>query len=177
MFGQDQLCIQLANGECGIVNFTLGVISGLVTSFLVWFFAKVLLPYLQDRIYGGICVDGKWTIYETKDGTERDVGSLTLHQKGFRLTGTSRRTQTRQGEKSDRQFVYKGRIAKDRITLLFEDARGRDFDTGTYVFRVHNDGVTMEGMATFDGKQENRIVSEPRTRRKTASPLPRQELH
>ena len=154
-------------------NFILGIISGLVASLLVWLFAKVLLPYLQDKIYGGLCIDGNWTIYETRGGTEKDVGSLALRQSGYRLKGTSRRTQTRQGDKSDRRFKYKGRVAGDQVTLLFEDARGRDFDAGTYVFRVQNDGVTMVGMATFHGKKENQIVSELRTLRKSASPLPR----
>lgn len=151
----------------------IGIFSGLVTSILVWLFAKLLLPYIQDRLYGGLRIEGNWKIYETRDGVEKEVGSLSLQQNGYRLTGKSHRTRTRQGEKSDRQFVYKGRIAGEQVTLLFEDAQGRDFDTGTYVFRIQNDGVTMLGMSTFHGKQENRIVSEMRTLRKSASPLPR----
>ena len=88
------------------------------------------------------------------------------------MSGTSQRILTRDGKASDRRFTYTGRIAGEQVTLLFEDQRGRDFDTGTYVFRVQNNCVEMLGMATFHGRRENRIVAEQRVLKKTASPLP-----
>jgi hypothetical protein len=74
---------------------------------------------------------------------------------------------TRDGAPSNRKFIYEGRFAGEQLTLIFQDARGEDFDCGTYVFRMQNSGTEMVGMATFHGKKENRIVSEKRTLRKT----------
>jgi hypothetical protein len=65
-----------------------------------------------------------------------------------------------------------GRIAGEQVTLLFDDKQDRDFDSGTYVFRVSNNCIDMAGMATFHGKPENRIVSEQRFLKKTASSVP-----
>ena len=98
-----------------------------------------------------------------------EIGKITLKQTGHRISGTSVRTKRRDGKKSDRAFNYKGHIYKDQVTLMFEDARGVGFDSGTYVFVVQNDGNTMIGMATFHGKRENQIVSELRTLKKTPS--------
>lgn len=63
-------------------------------------------------------------------------------------------------------YSYKGSIHGHQVTLSFEDKKGLGFDAGTYVFIVQNDSNTMVGMATFHGKVENRIVSEPRTLKK-----------
>jgi hypothetical protein len=154
-------------------NFILGVASSIVGACLIWTFVALLLPYVHDKLlYGGPRVEGIWDIVEFKDGAERTVGKMTLNQKGARVSGSSYRTLTRDGVASDRRFVYSGRIAGEQLTLLFEDARGRDFDSGSYIFRLYNDHVTMHGLATFHGKPENRILSEARILRKTASPLP-----
>ena len=154
-------------------NFITGFLSSMAAAIAVWFVAKMAWPYFIDRLlYRGIRIDGVCAINEVREGEEREVGSVTFKQMGNRLTGTSRRTQTRDRRKSDRPFRYKGRIAGEQVTLLFEDRRGRDFDTGSYVFRVHNNCVEMRGKATFHGKPENEIVAELRILRKSASPVP-----
>lgn len=66
-------------------------------------------------------------------------------------------------KKSERKFQYHVTISGNQVTLIFEGAHAGCFDTGTYVFTVLNDSKTMIGMATFHGKKENKIVSDPRT--------------
>jgi len=144
-------------------DFILGVGSSVAATTLVWWFVKLLLPYLQDKFfYRGVRVDGMWDIVEVRDGQRKSVGKMTLEPRGSRIRGRSRRSQTREGLPSNREFVYSGRIAGEQVTLLFEDARGRDFDTGSYIFRLLNDCVTMQGVATFNGKKENGIIAEQR---------------
>jgi hypothetical protein len=158
-----------------MVNFLLGVLSSIVAAVIGWLGTKVVWPHFEDKVlYKGIRVDGVWEIYEIREGSQRKVGEITLRQQGNQVTGTGQRAKTRDGSASDRRFAYKGRIAGEQLTLVFEDQRGRDFDTGTYVFRVSNNCIEMAGMATFHGKPENRIVSEQRFLKKTASPLPTQ---
>lgn len=156
-----------------MISFLLGVFASIVAAGVVWLVTKLLWPYTSDKLlYKGIRVDGVWEIYDIRDGKEKKVGLLILKQHGSRLSGTSQRVETRAGAASDRRFVYTGRIVVEQVTLVFEDQRGRDFDTGTYVFRVQNNYVEMVGVATFHGKQENRIVSEQRVLKKTAFPSP-----
>lgn len=154
-------------------DFVLGVLSSVVATVAITLISQSIWPYLFDRFfYKGIRVDGVWDICSDKDGRERVVGKLTLRQQGSRLHGESFRTETRQGDPSDRRFKYRGQIVGDRLTLLFEDSRGKYFDSGTYVFCVHNDYVVMVGMSTFHGKPEGKIVAERRVLKKTAAPLP-----
>ena len=70
---------------------------------------------------------------------------------------------------SNREFEYVGKIQNNQLTLVFEDKKGKGFDSESYVFIVQNDGLTMQGMATFQGKPENGIVSEPRCLKKVPS--------
>lgn len=91
------------------------------------------------------------------------VGQVELTQQGHIVKGQSTRIKTRDGKKSERRFRYHGFISGNQVTLIFEDVKGVGFDTGTYVFTIHNDAKKMIGMATFHGKIENKIVSESRT--------------
>jgi hypothetical protein len=111
------------------------------------------------------------TAYYTTAYAWMECGKLTLRQEGRHLTGDSMRTETRQGLPSDRRFVYRGQIVGNRVDLLFEDARGKNFDSGSYIFCVHNDYVIMEGFATFHGKPEGRIVSEKRGTKENCGPF------
>ncbi len=97
---------------------------------------------------------------------EVTVGSIKLKQSGKRISGQSERRMTRDGKESRRRFSYLGRISGEQLTLTFQDQRGEDFDCGSYIFRVQNDGLEMIGMATFHGRKENRIIAEPRILRK-----------
>lgn len=153
------------------MDFLYGVLASIVAAFVCWLCVKVIWPYFQDRyLYQGIRIDGLWIIHSIKDDKEHAVGKLTIKQQGSRLTGSSYRSETRQGLPSDRVFVYSGRIVGDKVLMTFEDARGESFDFGSYVFSLHNDGIVMHGMATFHGKPEGMIISEKRILKKTPAP-------
>lgn len=147
--------------------FLLGVAASLV-AMGIWQIGKHFAwPYVWERlVYRGVRVSGWWEIVENREGGERIAGKLQLEQLGRKVSGTSTRSITRDGKSSDRKFSYSGSIQGHQVTLTFEDQRGIGFDVGTYVFIVQNDGNTMIGMATFHGKTENKIVSEPRMLRK-----------
>ncbi|SDJ46050.1 hypothetical protein SAMN04488540_108113 [Ferrimonas sediminum] len=142
----------------------MGVFASIVATVVVAIIVKWIWPDFKDRsLYNGIRVEGIWEIIELRNGKNVKVGQIELTQQGRIVKGTSTRTKTRDGKKSERKFHYHGFINGHQATLIFEDAKGVGFDTGTYVFTVQNDAKTMVGMATFHGKAENKIVSEPRT--------------
>lgn len=150
-------------------DFIFGFSSSVAATVFIAVLSKWVWPALKARVYSGIKVDGEWEIVEERDGRNLTVGTIELRQLGSVVTGTSRRKKTREGKTSDRKFTYKGTIHDDQVTLIFEDKRGKGFDTGSYVFIVQNDCKTMLGNATFHGRTENKIVSEPRILRKVAS--------
>lgn len=146
-----------------MVEFFLGVLAGVVAAFLYSGITTLGWPTFKNKyLYQGINVSGSWDIFESRQGNQIRVGRIAIEQQGCSITGSSTRTKTRDGRDSERTFKYLGFIRESQLTLTFEDIRGTGFDTGTYVFAVHNDGKTMEGMATFCGRVENKIVSEPR---------------
>lgn len=145
-------------------EFFVGVLSSITATIVIAAIVKWGWPYIKNNLfYRGIRVDGDWDIVELRNNKNTKVGRIELNQSGRNISGSSVRSKTRDGKKSERKFEYKGVISGNQITLMFEDSSGVGFDTGTYVFTVLNDKKTMEGMATFHGKKENKIVSEART--------------
>lgn len=149
------------------MNFIAGVAASMVATLVVYLLTKIGWPLFSDRaLYRGVRIDGFWEILELRNEKQQRVGKIEFKQTGRYISGEGTRLKTREGQKSNRQFSYKGSIHGHQVTLLFEDKKGIGFDMGTYVFIVQNDGNTMIGMATFHGKTENRIVSEGRTLRR-----------
>jgi len=153
-----------------MTDFFMGVLSSIVATALIAAVVKWGWPSFKDKLlYNGVRIAGAWDITEERNGKNVKAGRIELKQQGRLITGTSIRTKTRDGKKSERKFQYHGSISGHQVTLIFEDAKGAGFDTGTYVFIVQNDSKTMIGMTTFHGKTENKIVSEPRTLIKAVS--------
>ncbi|EOW9213770.1 TPA: hypothetical protein ACN3ZQ_002164 [Vibrio cholerae] len=153
-----------------MTEFFIGVVASLSATALVALVVKWGWPTFQSNcLYKGVKVAGEWDIVEVRNGKNITVGRITLQQVGSNITGSSIRSKTRDGKKSERKFSYKGTIFGNQVTLVFEDHKGVGFDTGTYVFTVQNDHKSMIGMATFHGKIENKIVSESRTLKKVLS--------
>lgn len=153
-----------------MIEFLMGVISSIVASGIIAALVKWGWPSFKDKcLYDGVRIAGSWDISELRNGKKVKAGRIELRQQGCVITGTSIRAKTRDGKASERKFQYHGSICGNQVTLIFEDDKGRGFDTGTYVFIVQNDSKSMVGVATFHGKVENRIVSEPRTLTKVVS--------
>ena len=151
-------------------EFFTGVVSSLAATAIGGVGYYILWPMYVDRAwYRGARVDGVWDIVEVRSGEESTVGKITLMQKGKIVTGTGERKKTRDGNESERKFNYKGRFSGEQLTLIFQDARGEDFDSGSYIFRLQTNGRELIGMATFHGKKENRIVAEKRLLRKAVN--------
>ncbi|MEC4724553.1 hypothetical protein HWQ46_03195 [Shewanella sp. D64] len=145
-------------------DFLVGVLSSVTATIIIAVIVKWIWPAFKNKcLYNGIRIDGEWDIVELRNNKNTKVGRIKLNQDGRYISGSSHRSKTRDGKQSERKFEYSGVISGNQITLIFEDSNGVGFDTGTYVFTVLNDKKTMDGMATFHGRKENKIVSEPRT--------------
>lgn len=146
-----------------MLNFLLGVIASLVATFIYMATIKWIVPsFINKFLYDGIPISGAWDVYELQDNKKVKSGRLELEQKGRIVTGTSTRKVTRDGKESNRKFNYHGSISGHQLTLMFEDANGKGFDTGSYILIVENNLKKMVGRNTFHGKRENKIVSERR---------------
>lgn len=143
-------------------EFMIGIASSLATVVIIAIVTNWAWPAYLNNAYKGIRIAGDWEISELHNGKMVKSGKITLKQKGRNITGSSVRTRTRDGKKSERKFKYRGFTCGRQLTLTFEDAKGEGFDTGAYVFTVLNNAKEMEGMATFHGKVENKLVSESR---------------
>lgn len=150
-----------------MLGFLMGALSSIVATFVVFLLRSWIWPSLKDKcFYEGVRVAGEWDVYEVRNGKDVHSGRIKIQQLGCVIKGESTRTKTRDGRNSERKFHYSGLIRGHQITLTFEDAKGKGFDTGSYIFIVQNDSKSMVGMTTFHGKYENKIVAEGRVLKK-----------
>lgn len=153
-----------------MLNFSLGVLTSLLATGIIYVVQNFIWPNFKDKcLYNGVRVEGIWEVCDIRNGVEITSGSIELKQLGCVINGTSTRIRTREGKDSERKFHYHGLISGHQMTLTFDDAKGKNFDTGSYVFIIQNDSKTMIGMTTFHGKTENRIVAESRILKKKLS--------
>ncbi|MGB0836267.1 MAG: hypothetical protein ACPGR2_17290 [Psychrobium sp.] len=146
-----------------MLTFFLGIAASLVATFIYLALIKWIVPYFINKfLYDGIHVSGSWDVYELQGDKRVKSGRLELEQRGRVVTGESTRTVTRDGKESNRKFNYHGSISGHQLTMMFEDANGKGFDTGSYILIVENNLKKMVGRNTFHGKRENKIVSEQR---------------
>ncbi|WP_299497221.1 hypothetical protein [uncultured Shewanella sp.] len=84
-----------------MLEFLMAILAGIVTVVIIAVVTKWLWPSFQDKcLYKGIRIAGTWAISETRKGTTIKSGKITLKQKGRVITGSRKRTKTRDGKES-----------------------------------------------------------------------------
>ncbi|MEQ1149700.1 hypothetical protein ABLT74_06060, partial [Acinetobacter johnsonii] len=92
-------------------EFLLGVLASILASAIIAIIVKWIWPNLKDKcLYDGVRIAGAWDITELRNGKNIKVGKIELIQQGRIVKGTSTRTKTRDGTKSERKFHYHGFI-------------------------------------------------------------------
>lgn len=146
-------------------NLLIGVVSGLVTSALIFvgavLWTRVLKPKLEDIAYKGVDIGGRWELVPLEDGDIdwHQFEVLELRQNAHRIKGTvtlmardgssaSPRTMELEGEVCDR-FVY----ARMRSPLKQRVAHV------VFLAEVTGDGSRLEGQTTFYNIEDSTITS------------------
>lgn len=126
-----------------------GIISGLVASFLSWiifrFSSDTIVPWYQTRLYRGILVDGTWIGSRNDAGT--DFGfSLQLHQSGHNLDGAfTAKNKKATGEATEKTFKVKGEITNNYLLLCYFPANQYIYGSGSFLLQVYHAGSQLKG--------------------------------
>ena len=143
------------------LNLLLGVVSGLIATFLTLFIRsywnKIILPWYEERVYQDARIEGRW------DGEIRfsdgDVGNFT-----FNLKRTSHKIS---GEMIDRDsgklYSLEGEFGNIILTLTYRSTVLQAFDRGCFSFLLKRNGRQLDGHGAFYYSPEHRIDSAPIT--------------
>ncbi|KHE67972.1 MULTISPECIES: hypothetical protein [Capnocytophaga] len=127
-------------------NLFLGIISGIVTAFLLWFFKSLwgekLIPFLKKISYSGYIVAGTW--YED-DGI--DKSTIYLKQVGQEIKGTIIITKPLLGE--TKNFFCKGIIRGSVISIMTFNSDRTQIGAQSYILFVKTDGKVLNGSKIY----------------------------
>jgi hypothetical protein len=137
-----------------LVAIFFGVVSGLVTAVLLWFFGllvkKLILPWFQQMVYQGVDIGGDWIHKDMREGRTHDFEvALNVRQSAHRISGTFRATTKREGTEYTNYYSIKGTV-KDNYVLFDYFAQRKDrTGIGSFLLRVSKGGTHLIGDALF----------------------------
>jgi hypothetical protein len=138
-------------------DITIGIVSGLVTSVIIFFaqviYFKALQPWLEELLYRDLRVEGRWLVEypEAKEFTE----AVELKRQGHRVNGTIVVTG---GPDHGRVYIVVGTFKNLILTLSFAGQDATRLDRGTYTVKTTKNGQNLLGFSTFYQDDEDAII-------------------
>jgi hypothetical protein len=129
-------------------EFTIGVVSGLVTSLIVFVlqlgYLRVLRPWIEELLYRDLMIEGSWLGEYPENADLKET--VQLARKGHRVTGTITVTG---GPDVGHVYSVEGSFKNLILTLSFAAQDSRRLDRGTYTFQAQDNGRCLRGYSTF----------------------------
>lgn len=127
----------------------LGIISGLVASSITLIIAnmwkRVIEPWIDERLYRGIKINGRWLATTTVNGVERKV-AWEISQIAHRISG---RAVPLTGPNQGYVFDTRGYFRNLVLTLTYERKDEYSLNCGCLTLRLVNNGTKLEGYLVF----------------------------
>ena len=140
----------------------LGIVSSLIATFvflgLAWVLKNAVLPWLEDKIYRGVRIDGRWKIRFVEQENGESFGIVDLKQKGDRLCGTF----THESDDKTEVTTYSiaGSIANSYTNISLTPASSTSIDTGSLVAHIYYEGgLQMSGVLVYISTKDGRVES------------------
>jgi len=140
-----------------------GVISGVLTSALIWIFIKFLsnifFPWYQNSIYWGIDISVQWTAKLSFKGGRSDQ-TIELFQKGHKLTGTINSKNIIPNHTDDTTtFVITGEIFDNYIDIEYRSNNKKLIGRGSILLKVKDGGAKLDGSLVAIEKFSTEIMT------------------
>lgn len=146
-----------------ITNFGIGIISGLVTAFLILIFRGwwlgILLPWYEERVYKDSRVDKTWFAYSPfSHSTEIEELQWEIKQVAHKLSGT---VICLNGRDKGKIYDVEGTFQNLILTAVYRSTDRRDLDRGTLTLMLINNGQTLKGHCAYYSASRNEIEDAP----------------
>lgn len=135
----------------------IGVVSGLVTTALVFFARRVYLaaivPWIEDRVYKDARIEGRWCItYPEMDEVEEHV---TLERAAHKVTG---QINCSRGPDAGKIYSVEGTFRNLLLTLTYTASDRGALDRGAFVLQLNGNGALFTGRSSYYHDDQHRIV-------------------
>jgi hypothetical protein len=153
-------------GQIGI-SIVGGVFGGLITAVVVFAFGlwwdKILRPWIEDKVYQGIRVDGKWSLEDKTDRNGQSEYSqeeiLELKQKAAYVTGDLILVPKEEGSVGTRTLNVDGIVRDGFVIIRCVPSTRRDLGYVTFLGQISGDGSQLQGQTGYYHIDEKRVKS------------------
>ncbi|NLH43855.1 MAG: hypothetical protein GX448_18610 [Planctomycetes bacterium] len=133
-----------------------GIIAGFITSVVLFLITRIwryhFIPWIEDKIYQDIRVDGSWSIMDNDDEGESlysQQETLELEQRASRLSGRLILVPKEREKMKPRTLRVEG-IIRDRFVIIScIPATRRDLGYQVFLGEVSGDGTRLQGQASY----------------------------
>lgn len=140
-------------------NLMIGVISGIVTSLLIWFFVfiykSIISHKIKELLYRGVELEGEWygEVYHEltdKDGSKtkykRREMTLMIHQSAYQITGEFIAKNLNPSKTETISFYkFTGFIRDNCVVVNYLPKSKKSIGMGSLIFAVKDGGRTLIG--------------------------------
>lgn len=139
------------------IGVLIGIVSGLITCFIIWLiryvFAKHLKPAWENGIYKDVRIEGDWC-GELKINGEVYSESIKIEQVAHSVKGEAQCTS---GYQNGRRFKFCGEFRNLILTAWYTAAKSSALDRGAFSVRLEQNGTVLRGQCIFYHDPENRL--------------------
>lgn len=143
-------------------SLVIGVVSGIVATFLVVVFRSIwkniLVPWYDERLYQGPKIEGVWLadIKFSDPHREPSKHRLRLKRAGYKVTG---RTVCYEGYSEGNSYDLNGAFKNLILTCSYQIDHPRQIERGSMVLMLVNDGKVLKGHLLYYDDRSNSIMS------------------
>ena len=130
-----------------------GLVSGLMVAIIILvlqvYYQKVILPWIEERVYKGVKIEGEW------------VGEISKENFSFNLRRISHRVNGEMVRQKDGQ-VYKldGEFRNLILTVTYTSSASRAIDRGCFTFLLVDNGRELNGYAIYYYSPHHKVHSQ-----------------
>lgn len=141
-------------------DFGVSILSGVVTTFLIWLFIKVLSPMYKGWRYSAPKIEGDW-LFHDKGIDSPSVGNAKVYRSGESVKAAVTRTTSRSGKAISRSFQYKGTVRDGQLLLKFTEPVSGGFISGNLVLKVSGDIKNLSGYTVYLDRDSGKVECHP----------------
>lgn len=137
-------------------NIAIGIVSGLLTAFLVIVIRKlwvsVVVPWYEECIYKDAHIEGTWEgVYPELELKE----IITLKRNSHFVEGIIAIVE---GPDQGKTYEVTGTFKNLILTASYNSLNKQNLDRGTYTLMLRNNGSSLEGYSAFYEDDSNKIM-------------------
>lgn len=136
------------------LNIFISVLSGILTSLLIFAFVKIfnkiIIPWYQSIIYKGLDISGEWYEDHNYENLFKQESKIIISQNANAIKGKIILVKKTEEKVIDiKNFSFTGEFYNNYLNITCWNENKGQIGTHNYLMQIERDGKEMEGFKTY----------------------------